>query len=213
MLFNSLYFFALFPIVFFLSLNIVQKPTIDMFKNDWKGTSLALAQQVIKDLLPYSNSWLKNWTPLDKYVDGSGVIKDYDIANMKRVAMEMSIYIGLYTTILALKGLASDWDDDDPRKYAVNLLLNQGTRLRTDVLLYLNPLEAQKLIQDPIPSIKIITDFSKWTSAVSKTIIDGSPEYETGTFRGHNRILRTTLGLFQKGNFSVVAAVAASIRS
>ena len=169
---------------------------IDMFKNDWKGTSLALAQQVIKDLLPYSNSWLKNWTPLDKYVDGNGVIKDYDIANMKRVAMEMSIYIGLYTTILALKALASDWDDDDPKKYAVNLLLNQGTRLRTDVLLYLNPLEAQKLIQDPIPSIKIITDFSKWTSAVKKTIIDGSPEYETGTFRGHNRILRTTLGLF-----------------
>ena len=169
---------------------------IDMFKNDWKGTSLALAQQVIKDLLPYSNSWLKNWTPLDKYVDGNGVIKDYDIANMKRVAMEMSIYIGLYTTVLALKALASDWDDDDPKKYAVNLLLNQGTRLRTDVLLYLNPLEAQKLIQDPIPSIKIITDFSKWTSAVSKTIIDGSPEYETGTFRGHNRILRTTLGLF-----------------
>ena len=169
---------------------------IDMFKNDWKGTSLALAQQVIKDLLPYSNSWLKNWTPLDKYVDGNGVIKDYDIANMKRVAMEMSIYIGLYTTVLALKALASDWDDDDPKKYAVNLLLNQGTRLRTDVLMYLNPLEAQKLIQDPIPSIKIITDFSKWTSAVSKTIIDGSPEYETGTFRGHNRILRTTLGLF-----------------
>ena len=169
---------------------------LDMFKNDWKGTSLALAQQVIKDLLPYSNSWLKNWTPLDKYVDGNGVIKDYDIANMKRVAMEMSIYIGLYTTVLALKALASDWDDDDPRKYAVNLLLNQGTRLRTDVLMYLNPLEAQKLIQDPIPSIKIITDFSKWTSAVSKTIIDGSPEYETGIFRGHNRILRTTLGLF-----------------
>ena len=169
---------------------------LDMFKNDWKGTSLALAQQVIKDLLPYSNSWLKNWTPLDKYVDGNGVIKDYDIANMKRVAMEMSIYIGLYTTVLALKALASDWDDDDPKKYAVNLLLNQGTRLRTDVLMYLNPLEAQKLIQDPIPSIKIITDFSKWTSAVSKTIIDGSPEYETGTFRGHNRILRTTLGLF-----------------
>ena len=62
--------------------------------------------------------------------------------------------------------------------------------------MYLNPLEAQKLIQDPIPSIKIITDFSKWTSAVKKTIIDGSPEYETGIFRGHNRILRTTLGLF-----------------
>ena len=48
----------------------------------------------------------------------------------------------------------------------------------------------------PIPSMKIITDFLKFTDAAKKTIIEGSPEYESGIFEGHNRLLRTFMSMF-----------------
>lgn len=168
----------------------------DVFRNDWKGATLGTALQVIKNLLPYSNRYLKNWTPLEKMLQGNDNIKDYDIANMRRLAMEINMFIGMYTVVLTMSMLAGDWDDDDPRKWAANLLLNQGSRLRSDILMYINPVEAKKLIQDPIPSMKILTDYFKFQEAVKKTVIDGSPEYETGMYEGHNRMLRTGLNMF-----------------
>lgn len=172
----------------------------DVFREDWKGASIGTALQVIKNFIPYSNRFLKNWTPLEKQLEGNDNIKDYDIANMRRLAMEMNIFIGMYTVITTLSLLAGDWDDDDPRKWAANLILNQGSRLRTDILMYINPSEAEKLIQDPIPSMRILTDFSKFKQAVEKTMLEGSPEYETGIYQGHNRMLRTGLNMIPFGS-------------
>lgn len=165
----------------------------DIFKTDFGGASKALALQVLRNFIPFKNSILKNSSPLEKLLNGDSNIKDYDVANMKRLAMELNIFIGMYTAVLALRLLAGEWDDDDPKKYAVNLLLNQGTRLRTDILMYISPVEAKKLIQDPIPSMKILSDFYKFKDAVTKTVIDGSPEYEAGVYEGQNRIFRTLM--------------------
>lgn len=163
----------------------------DTFRTDWKGASLGLALQVLRNFVPFKNAFGLNSSPMEKFLNGNENIKDYDVANMKRMAMELNLFIGMYLTVLALRMIAGEWDDDDSKKYAVNLLLNQGTRLRTDILMYINPMEAKKLIQDPVPSMKILSDFGKFREAVTKTIIDGSPEYEAGMYEGHNRILRT----------------------
>lgn len=168
----------------------------DMFKEDFSGSSLALGRQMLKQMLPYSNSYMKNNIPMEKLLNGDNNIKDYDIANMKRVAMEINLTIGMFTVMLALTAIAGEWDDDDPRKQALTLLMNQGTRLRTDLFMYLNPMEGMKLIQDPVPAMKILGDFSKFSYAVKKTIIDGSPEFESGINQGHNRIGKTLLGMF-----------------
>lgn len=168
---------------------------IDVFKNDWKGASLGLGLQIIRNFIPFGNKWMANFTPIDKYIQGNENVRAVDIANMKRLAMELNIFIGSLVVMLAAKALAEGLDDDDPKKWGINLLINQGTRLRTDVLMYVNPLEAKKLIQDPIPSMKILTDVAKFKDAVDKTIIQGSPEYESGIYQGHNRIFRNTVNL------------------
>jgi hypothetical protein len=167
----------------------------DIFKEDWKGASLGLGLQIIRNFIPFGNKWMSNFTPIDKYIQGNENITSTDIANMKRLAMELNIFLASLVVMLAAKALADGLDDDDPRKWGINLLINQGTRLRTDVLMYVNPLEAKKLIQDPIPSMKILTDVAKFKDAVDKTIWEGSPDYESGIYQGHNRILRNTINL------------------
>lgn len=167
----------------------------DVFRDDWSGASKGLGLQVIRNFIPFGNKWMSNFTPIDKFIQGNENVTTTDIANMKRLAMEINIFIGTMVVMLAMKALSSDMDDDDPKKWAINLLINQGTRLRTDVLMYINPLEAQKIIQDPIPAMRLLVNFAKFTDAVDKSVWEGSPEYESGMYQGHNRILKTTLGM------------------
>lgn len=168
----------------------------DLFRNDWKGTTINTALQVLKNFLAIGNNKFKNFTPLDKYAQGNENLEPVDIANMKRVAMELNILIGMTMTMIALKALASGFDNDDPRKWALMIAINQGQRLKTDVLMYINPLEAKKIIQDPIPAMKLLTDVSKFLDAGQKTVFEGSPDYTTGVYAGHSRLFKSFVSLF-----------------
>lgn len=164
---------------------------VDVVKDDWSGTSLSMIKQILYNFIPFkSNMGIKS-SPLSKYFEGKETVRNVDVANMKRVAMEVNILIGVYVAGLLLKLAVADLDDDDPKKLLMTMLLNQSGRLRTDILMYANPNEAAKLIQDPVPALKIIGNLGGWFDAVNKTL-QGSPDYETGVFEGHNRILKAT---------------------
>ena len=164
---------------------------VDVMRDDWKGVSLPMVKQILYNFIPFKANMGIKTTPITSYFEGKEGVRAVDIANMKRVAMEINILIGVYVTGMLLSLLADELDDDDPKKMMITMLLNQSGRLRTDILMYANPNEAAKLIQDPVPALKIIGNVGGWFDAVNKTL-QGSPDYESGIFEGHNRILKAT---------------------
>ena len=66
-------------------------------------------------------------------------------------------------------------------------------RMKTDILLYTNPLEAMKIIQDPVPALRTLSNFMKVGDAFYDTVIDGTPEYENGIYEGHFKLFKTMM--------------------
>ena len=164
---------------------------VDVVKDDWKGSSLSTIKQVLYNFIPFkSNLGIKS-SPITSYFEGREGARTVDVANMKRVAMELNLLIGVWAAGMVLKLIASGLDDDDPEKLVVTLLLNQSVRLRTDILMYANPNEALKIVQDPVPALKLMGNAEQWFKAAEKTL-EGSPSYESGNFQGHNRLLKET---------------------
>lgn len=155
--------------------------------------------QVLRNFIPFKNSIGMNKSPIDMFLQG-GSIKAVDIANMKRVAYEINILIGAMVIGAIMKYMVGEIDDeDDPRTLALNLLLNQATRLQTDVMMYTNPLEAMKVLQDPVPSMRILSSFVKINNSLYDTIINDTPEYEAGINKGRNKIKTAIMGAFPIG--------------
>jgi len=119
--------------------------------------------------------------------------KAVDAANMRKLMMEINMYITLYTSYMILKSMAEGLDDEEDKysKYALNLAINQGLRLKTDIVFYLNPSEFKNLLRDLIPMSSLITDTQQWGKAVYK-LATGEDEIKSGVYSGHSRLLRET---------------------
>lgn len=126
---------------------------------------------------------------------GENGISEIDAANLRRASMEMLLFINLNLAMTIIMLMVGDLDDDDPKKYAYNLMINNGLRLKTDIAFYVNPVEARKLIKDPIPAISIVKDVFNWIDSIGKLVI-GQDEYEAGVFQGDSRSLKATSVMF-----------------
>jgi hypothetical protein len=141
----------------------------------------------------YSFGLYKNGN-FEGLVDGEN-IKEVDAANMRKVITEVSMAINLYILLLLAAGLK---DDDDENNAALNVLMNQGIRLRTDLLLYVNPMEARNLIRDIIPATAIIKDIWEWIESVG-TLVIGEDEIKAGVHSGNSKFVKETLQMLPFG--------------
>lgn len=164
---------------------------VDAYKEQNAGdVTKGMLLQVLRNFVPFKNSLGLSKSPIDMFL-GGGSVKPVDIANMKRMAFEMNILIGVMISAALMKYMVGEIDDeDDVRTMALNLLLNQATRLQTDIFMYVNPLEAMKVLQDPVPSMRILSSFVKISNALYDTIIEGSPEYENGVYQGQYKLVK-----------------------
>jgi len=110
-------------------------------------------------------------------------VKDVDTANMRKVVKEVSLAINVYLGLLLLSSLRGD---DDESKVA-NILFNQGTRLKTDLLLYVNPMEARNIVRDLVPSFMLMKDVSDWFESLGY-FISGDDTVSTGVHAGDSRL-------------------------
>jgi hypothetical protein len=126
----------------------------------------------------------------DEDVNGTS-LKEVDAQNMRKVMSEVVMLIGIYTSYLMLKAVGSNLDDEDDKysKYALNVLVNQGVRLKTDILFYTNPSEFKNLLRDLIPAASLIKDGIDFIDASQKFIV-GDDEITTGVYSGNSRLLR-----------------------
>jgi len=113
-----------------------------------------------------------------------------DEQNMRKIAMELVLLLDVYILIALLKAGLSD--DDEESKAMYNVLLNQGTRLKSDLLLYVNPNETRNILKDIIPSVSLWDDTVGFLSAITKLEED---EIQSGVHKGNSRIGTATMKL------------------
>jgi len=161
----------------------------------YSNTNIAkFALEFFKGMLTkYSFGAYKNGN-FEQLVNGE-TIKEVDAANMRKVITEVSMAINLYILLLIASGLK---DDDDENNAALNILMNQGIRLRTDLLLYVNPMEARNLIRDIIPATAIIKDIWEWIASVS-TLVIGEDEIKAGVHSRNSKFVKETLQILPFG--------------
>lgn len=117
-------------------------------------------------------------------------LSELDAANMRKNAMELAIWVAISVIMTAL--MSGDDDDDDEKRTAVtNYIMNLGFRLQTDIEFFISPIAAEKLIQQSVPPLQLVTDLAKFFEAVGKTA-QGEDIIKTGPYAHESRLLRRT---------------------
>jgi len=126
--------------------------------------------------------------------------KDVDVANMRRVVAEAVMYIDMYVVYLLLSMFAGGLDDDDDSitKFAINSMINQGLRLRTDLTFYVSPTQFKALLRDPLPAASIIKDAGEWGTSAYR-FLNGDDKIGSGVYSGHSRFMRESAQMLPLG--------------
>jgi len=116
-----------------------------------------------------------------------------DAANMRKNLTEIVLWLIITSFTLALK--AGIEDDDDERgnfKLASIFLINQMSRLSTDIAFYTNPIQFEQLTRNALPIFSIVVDAQKVGSAAMTLIAEGREGdlLQSGPNKGQSRTWR-----------------------
>lgn len=105
---------------------------------------------------------------LDQWKHAFENLDSTDQADIRRIAMELAMIASLFILVLSLKMLVGSLDDEEDKhtKHATMFALNMFYRLRQDLTFYSSFETFKDVTRNPIPSVRVITDFSK---AIGKT--------------------------------------------
>lgn len=121
----------------------------------------------------------------------SDQFSEVDAANMRANLTELAVLLTSFIIALMVKASLDDDDEEKSRfrNYTYNFLLNQLTRMQTDILFYTNPVEFEKISRNTLPVMGLITDVGKLLDAVGDTIA-GEGIYKTGIYKGESKLSR-----------------------
>ena len=156
-----------------------------IFENEGRIGGLELTKEFSKALL---NSFTFGAIKLKSFENTK--LSDIDSQNMRKVAMELVLLLDVYILIALLKAGLSD--DEDEAKGLYNVLLNQGTRLKSDLLLYINPIETRNILKDIIPAVSLFDDTVGFMKAVTNLEED---TVTTGVHQGNSKLGTATMKL------------------
>lgn len=122
---------------------------------------------------------------------------EVDAANMRANMNELMVLMGVFMGAALLKGLNGDNEDD--QMGTLNFLINQMGRLQTDILLYANPNELEKIQANIIPASLVINDIGRWFNSIYM-FIEGNDELKGGPDKGDSRLFRETLKMTPIGS-------------
>lgn len=113
-------------------------------------------------------------------------LSEVDRQNMQANIAEFIMWANCIGLFLILKYGFKD-DDEDNDYMAVNILLNQISRLSSDIELYGSPFQLANFAQNMIPATSLIKDMSDIVTSVSKTM-NGDYYIQSGAYEGIWRI-------------------------
>ena len=156
-----------------------------IFENEGRIGGLEFTKEFSKSLL---NNFTFGAIKLKSFENTK--LSDIDSQNMRKVAMELVLLLDVYIIIAMLKAGLSD--DEDEAKGLYNVLLNQGTRLKSDLLLYVNPIETRNILKDIIPAVSLFDDTVGFMKAVTNLEED---TITTGVHQGNSKLGTATMKL------------------
>lgn len=101
------------------------------------------------------------------YVDTTGLM-DHEVANLKKNAAEMQMYLALLGTALLVK---ISFDDEED-KHMSNFVLNQIFRLSSDLTFYSSPSSAENILRNAVPMFSMANDVAKTIEYGNKVLFD-----------------------------------------
>ena len=133
------------------------------------------------------------------FTQGRFAISDYsetDQQNIRRAFFETAVILATYAIGRALAGMMSDDDDDS---YALRFFAYQAKRLNTEMLQFLNPKEAMRIIDSPTATANLLR---KWTGLIDQ----GAAElgYVVGVGDEEDIFYQRRTGTAEKGDRKIV---------
>jgi hypothetical protein len=122
---------------------------------------------------------------------------EVDAANLRSNLTELIVLMNVMALGMMLRALNGDDEDDD--MFITNFLVNQMGRLQTDIMLYANPMEFEKLQANIIPASTVINDIGRWFNAVGMAI-EGKDALKGGPNSRDSRLLRESLRMVPFGS-------------
>ena len=114
---------------------------------------------------------------------------EVDAANMRKNMTEIMVWLTLLATGLLMK-LGSDDDDDDDKKLAYFFLINQISRINTDIWFYTSPIAFERLTRNAIPAFTLVTDAAKIGNDVVRILQGKEDILQSGPDKGRSRLGR-----------------------
>ena len=136
------------------------------------------------------------------FTQGRFAISDYsetDQQNIRRAFFETAVILATYAIGRALAGMMSDDDDDS---YALRFFAYQAKRLNTEMLQFLNPKEAMRIIDSPTATANLLR---KWTGLIDQ----GAAElgYIAGVGDEEDIFYQRRTGTAEKGDRKIVTKI------
>ena len=133
------------------------------------------------------------------FTQGRFALSDYsetDQQNIRRAFFETAVILATYAIGRALAGMMSDDDDDS---YALRFFAYQAKRLNTEMLQFLNPKEAMRIIDSPTATANLLR---KWTGLIDQ----GAAElgYVVGVGDEEDIFYQRRTGTAEKGDRKIV---------
>lgn len=113
-------------------------------------------------------------------------LEDWQKSNIKRFVTEISVMLSALAISTILGVMRGEDDDDDTFADLIyDNIQYQMYRLWTDLSFYTNPASFAKILQDPFPTMTLLTDVTKLISQLT----DPLEVYESGSRVGQNKLL------------------------
>lgn len=109
-------------------------------------------------------------------------MSEVDAANMRANLQEIFVLMGITASLLALKGLVPEEEPESNIKFLTNLAINLCQRYQSDILIYANPAEFEKISKNSVPVFGLISNIGLWTNSVWRLLTDADDEYAWDRF-------------------------------
>jgi hypothetical protein len=116
--------------------------------------------------------------------DFEGRMSAADAANMRANLMELHFLVG---SIIMCLILGAGFNDEEKKRFRINALINLLSRQQSDIAMFANPLEAEKLSKNFLPITGVLADLGKIAWA-AKQELSGKGEYTNGTYKGMDKL-------------------------
>ena len=178
--------------------NMLIPPLVLAQKKGQKNTKLGftdkasiIAGNSLSTVKAFGAAMLKNPFKFNKYLKQE-LQKEFDKVDAENIAATYSEWL-IYMTIgvfskLMLAAAMSAFDEDDDEltlaKGSAIFSLNMLNRFQNDISFYLNPLEAGRLVDNPIPAYYLQDKGQKLYDSVGRLFDDRPMEIQSGIYEG-----------------------------